>query len=45
LSSQEARIRKEDYSVLLLELQQEILQCLRLFEDDIAISGRDYNLQ
>ena len=42
LSSQEARIRKQEYSVLLLELQQEILQCVRLFEDDIAVSGRDH---
>ncbi|WP_458774493.1 hypothetical protein [Desulforhopalus sp. 52FAK] len=41
MSSQEALLRKQEYSTLLDELKQEILQCVRLFDDDIAASGRD----
>lgn len=39
--SQEAPFRKQEYSILLSELKQEILQCVRLFDEEIPASGRD----
>lgn len=38
LSSQEAAIRTQEYSVLLQELEQELLQCVHLFNEGIAVS-------
>ncbi len=35
--SQEASFRKQEYSVLLQELKQELLQCISLFDRDISI--------
>ena len=39
LSSQEASFRKQEYSVLLQELKQELLQCISLFAGDITVSN------
>jgi hypothetical protein len=39
LSSQEALFRTQEYSVLLQELKQELLQCISLFDGDIAASN------
>ena len=39
LSSQEASFRTQEYSVLLQELKQELLQCISLFDGDIAVSN------
>jgi hypothetical protein len=38
LSSQEAPIRTQEYSALLQELKQELLQGIRLFNEDIAVN-------
>lgn len=40
--SQEAPLRKQEYSTLLSELKQEILQSVRHFDEDITAFGRDY---
>ena len=39
LSSQEASFRTQEYSVLLQELEQELLQFICLFNQDIAVSN------
>ena len=39
LSSQEASFRTQEYSVLLQELKQELLQCISLAGGDIAASN------
>jgi hypothetical protein len=38
-SSQEASFRRQEYSVLLQELKDELLQCINLFGGDIAVSN------
>lgn len=39
LSSKEASFRTQEYSVLLQELKQELLQCISLFDEDVAVSN------
>ena len=39
LSSQEASFRTQEYSVLLQELKQELLQCISLFDEDTTVSN------
>ena len=39
LSSQEASIRTQEYSALLQELRQELLQCISLFDGDMTVSN------
>ena len=39
VSSQEASFRRQEYSVLLQELKDELLQCINLFGGDIAVSN------
>ncbi len=38
LSSQQASFRTQEYSVLLQELKQELLQCVSLYDGDITVS-------
>jgi hypothetical protein len=38
LSSQQASFRMQEYSVLLQELKQELLQCVSLYDGDITVS-------
>ncbi len=41
LSSQKASFRTQEYSFLLQELKQELLQCIRVIDEDIAVSDID----
>ncbi len=38
LSSQQGSFRTQEYSVLLQELKQELLQCVSLYDGDITVS-------
>lgn len=39
LSSEEAALRTQEYSVLLQELKEELLQCISLFDEVISVNN------